>query len=172
MMPRVLVSTPPSSVEVFLGGRQQLPCRSRQSSSSSHVCSATTGIESMLTTMTIHMEPANALSLPTWAVHTSSVMEWALAMRLMWTYGDVSGNPRWKGMTWGMLPCLGSAMCACTWHFFYNAQEVEFLVLLQAMLTVVGNATCWWAAYRIYAMNSDDGGSDDGNSRDGTLSSS
>ncbi|KAG7669295.1 putative Ycf49-like protein [Nannochloris sp. 'desiccata'] len=98
----------------------------------------------------LHMEPSNALSLPTWAVHTSSVIEWLAGMGLMWRYGEVSGNPRWKGMTWGMLPCLGSAMCACTWHFFYNAPELEFLVTLQAGLTVLGNFTCWAAAYRIY----------------------
>jgi hypothetical protein len=97
----------------------------------------------------IHPEPANALSLPTWAVHTSSVFEWGLAIRLIWEYAGVSGNERWKGLAWGMLPCLGSAMCACTWHFFYNATELEFLVALQAFLTVVGNCTCWIAAYRL-----------------------
>ena len=97
----------------------------------------------------IHPEPANALSLPTWAVHTSSVFEWGLAIRLIWEYAGVSGNERWKGLAWGMLPCLGSAMCACTWHFFYNATELEFLVALQAFLTVVGNFTCWIAAYRL-----------------------
>eukprot|EP00890_Picochlorum_soloecismus_P000645 jgi/Picsp_1/1581/NSC_05059-R1_protein len=95
-------------------------------------------------------EPSNALSLPTWAVHTSSVFEWGVGMYLMWKYGEVSGNPRWKGMAWGMLPCLGSAMCACTWHFYYNSTDVQFLVALQAFLTVVGNFTCWIAAYRIY----------------------
>lgn len=31
----------------------------------------------------IRMEPSNALSLPTWAVHTSSVLEWITAMGLM-----------------------------------------------------------------------------------------
>jgi hypothetical protein len=31
-------------------------------------------------------------------------------------------------MTWGMLPSLVSAMCACTWHFFYNSPDLEFLV--------------------------------------------
>ena len=30
-----------------------------------------------------------------------------------------------------MLPSLGSAMCACTWHFFYNAPDLELLVALQ-----------------------------------------
>lgn len=72
-----------------------------------------------------HAEPSNALSLPTWAIHTSSVIEWVVAMMLMWRYADATGNQRWKGMTWGMLPFLASAMCACTWHFFYNNPELE-----------------------------------------------
>ncbi|WIA11194.1 hypothetical protein OEZ86_002176 [Tetradesmus obliquus] len=97
------------------------------------------------------MEPGNALSLPTWAIHVSSVTEWVAAMALMWKYAEVSGNPRWKGMTWAMMPCLGSAMAACTWHFFYNSPDLDFLVALQAFLTVVGNCTCWLAAYRIYS---------------------
>lgn len=99
----------------------------------------------------IHTEPANALSLPTWAIHVSSVVEWIAAMTLMWKYAEVSGNEKWKGMTWGMLPSLVSAMCACTWHFFYNSPDLEFLVALQSFFTVVGNTTCWIAAYRIYA---------------------
>lgn len=28
-------------------------------------------------------------------------------------------------MAWGMVPCLGSAMCACTWHFFYNSPDLK-----------------------------------------------
>jgi hypothetical protein len=95
-------------------------------------------------------EPANALSLPTWAIHVSSVAEWVIAIALFWRYAEVTGNQTWKGLSWGMLPALGSAMSACTWHFFYNAPELDWLVALQAGLTVVGNATCWLAAYRIY----------------------
>eukprot|EP00983_Pelagomonas_calceolata_P016060 508069-Pelagomonas_calceolata.AAC.2 len=60
-----------------------------------------------------------------------SQIEWATAMSLLWQYAEVSGNPRWKGLAWGLLPCFGSAMCACTWHFFYNAPEMEYLVALQ-----------------------------------------
>jgi hypothetical protein len=75
------------------------------------------------------MPPVHAaLSLPTWAIHVSSVVEWVTAMGLMWRYAEVSGNPRWKGMTWGMMPALGSAMCACTWHFFYNSPDLDFMV--------------------------------------------
>ncbi|KAL2630195.1 hypothetical protein R1flu_014881 [Riccia fluitans] len=95
-------------------------------------------------------EPANALSLPTWIIHVASVAEWVTAMSLVWKYGDTPGKSAWKGLTWGMVPLLGGAMCACTWHFFYNAPSLEVLVVLQAFLTVVGNFTMWIAAYRIW----------------------
>ncbi|WVZ65599.1 hypothetical protein U9M48_014934 [Paspalum notatum var. saurae] len=86
-------------------------------------------------------EPANALSLPTWAVHVSSVAEWVTAMWLVWEYGERTGIKGWKGLSWGMVPLLGGAMCACTWHFFYNSESLEVLVALQGALTVVGNIT-------------------------------
>ena len=47
------------------------------------------------------------------------------AMSLMWTFAEVKEQPYWKAMCWAMLPSLGSAMCACTWHFFYNDQSLE-----------------------------------------------
>ena len=40
----------------------------------------------------IRTEPSNALSVPTWAIHVSSVYEWGLAMGLMWKYADVTGR--------------------------------------------------------------------------------
>ncbi|XP_050226668.1 uncharacterized protein LOC126676494 [Mercurialis annua] len=95
-------------------------------------------------------EPSNALSLPTWAIHVSSVVEWITAMALVWQYGEKSGFESWKGLSWGMVPLLGGAFCACTWHFFYNSESLEVLVALQAALTVVGNATMCIAAFRIY----------------------
>lgn len=95
-------------------------------------------------------EPSNALSLPTWAVHVSSVVEWIIAMALVWQYGEKSGHEAWKGLSWGMVPLLGGAFCACTWHFFYNSDSLEVLVALQAALTVIGNITMCIAAYRIY----------------------
>uniref|UniRef100_A0ACD5YD41 Uncharacterized protein n=1 Tax=Avena sativa TaxID=4498 RepID=A0ACD5YD41_AVESA len=95
-------------------------------------------------------EPANALSLPTWAVHVSSVAEWVTAMALVWDYGERTGLKGWKGLSWGMVPLLGGAMCACTWHFFYNSESLEVLVALQGALTVIGNITMCIAAYRIF----------------------
>ena len=40
----------------------------------------------------LHAEPGNALSLPTWAIHISSTVEWGTAMLLFWKYADVTGE--------------------------------------------------------------------------------
>ena len=41
---------------------------------------------------------------------------------------------------------LISAMAACTWHLFDNSSQLHGLVVLQAGLTFVGNATLAGAA--------------------------
>ncbi|PSF35669.1 hypothetical protein C7H19_15630 [Aphanothece hegewaldii CCALA 016] len=90
----------------------------------------------------------NALSIPTWMVHVSSVIEWMAAMWFIWTYGEVTGDRSWRILSYGMLPALVSAMCACTWHFFDNDLSLSWLVTVQAAMTVVGNCTMcgagWW----------------------------
>jgi len=100
-----------------------------------------------------HTEPQNALSIPTWIIHFSSVFEYLIAMNLVWKYAEVTENPKWKGMTWGMLPLHASGVCACTYHFFYNPSELQYLVSTQAGLTLLGNITCMIAAFRIAISN-------------------
>ena len=92
----------------------------------------------------------HALSIPTWIIHVSSVIEWIAAIWLIWKYGEVIGNRAWGALSFGMLPALISAMCACTWHFFENSPSLEWLVTLQATMTVVGNFTLFIAAWWIY----------------------
>ena len=60
-------------------------------------------------------------------------------------------NPRWKGLTWGLIPLHSSGITACTYHLFYN--QIAILVPLQALLTCVGNTTAAYAAYRIAISN-------------------
>ena len=98
-------------------------------------------------------EPLNALSIPTWIIHVSSLVEWLAAMGCVWRYAAVTGNERWKGLTWGMLPLHTSGICACTYHVFYNAPSLAFLVPLQAALTCIGNTTAAYAAYRLAVSN-------------------
>lgn len=99
----------------------------------------------------LHIEPSNALSLPTWAVHSSSILEWLIAMKLIWEHATTSGNPRWKGMTLAMIISHVSGLCACTFHFFYNNPSLNWIVILQALTTVLGNSAMALAAYRIYS---------------------
>jgi len=98
-------------------------------------------------------EPANALSVPTWTIHVSSLLEWLVAMGLVWRLGTASGNPKWRGLTWGMIPSHSSGVCACVYHFFYNAESLQFIVLAQAALTLLGNCTLAFAAWRLAASN-------------------
>lgn len=104
---------------------------------------------SMTTLGFLYAEPLNALSFPTWVIHLSSLIEWLVAMGLVWRYANVVNNQTWKGLTWGMLPLHTSGICACTYHFFYNDPSLNVLVAIQAALTCVGNATMAAAAYRI-----------------------
>lgn len=90
----------------------------------------------------------HALSIPTWIIHISSVIEWIAALWFIWIYGEVTENRAWRVLSFCMLPILISAMCACTWHYFDNAPSLEWLVTLQATMTLVGNfvlcAAGWW----------------------------
>jgi hypothetical protein len=92
----------------------------------------------------------NALSIPTWIIHVSSVLEWIVAIWLVWSYGEITDDRNWRWLSWGMIPAVVSAMCACTWHFFDNAPTLEWLVMLQATMTVVGNCTLCGAAWWIW----------------------
>lgn len=74
-------------------------------------------------------------------------------MGLVWDFAETTENPKWKGLTWGMLPLHASGICACTYHFFYNPSMLQFLVSMQAGFTLLGNITCAIAAYRIARSN-------------------
>jgi hypothetical protein len=98
-----------------------------------------------------HPEPENALTVACWIIHISSLVEFLVAMGFCWRWADISNNPKWRGLTWGLLPLHSSGITACTYHLFYNS--IPALVPLQAMLTCLGNTTAMFAAYRIAISN-------------------
>ena len=91
----------------------------------------------------------HALSLPTWWIHVASVLEWGLAMLAIQAWGQRRGEPEWNWLALAMLPALVSAMAACTWHLFDNAEELKGLVVLQAGTTLIGNVTLALAAWNL-----------------------
>ena len=94
----------------------------------------------------------HALSLPTWFIHITTLVEWILAIVLISKIGESTNN---RGLQWlalAMLPNLASAMAAITWHIYDNPENLKGLVVLQAALTALGNtclATAAWNLVRI-----------------------
>ena len=99
----------------------------------------------------IHSEPDNALTVATWIIHVSSLVEFLVAMGYCWKWADISNNMRWRGLTWGLLPLHTSGITAITYHLLYNSLPV--LVPLQAALTLFGNSTAMYASYRLAVSN-------------------
>ena len=95
----------------------------------------------------------HALSLPTWWIHITSVLEWLAAMALIQRYGQARGEGGWRWLSLAMLPALVSAMAACTWHLFDNAAELQGLVVLQATCTTLGNTAMAGAAWNLARRN-------------------
>ncbi len=91
----------------------------------------------------------HALSLPTWWIHVASVLEWGLAMIAIQRWGQQRQERAWSWLALAMLPALVSAMAACTWHLFDNANELKGLVVFQAATTLIGNVTLALAAWNL-----------------------
>ncbi len=91
----------------------------------------------------------HALSLGTWWIHITSVLEWLLAILAVQRFGSQRGEAAWRWLAVAMLPALGSAMAACTWHLYDNPADLKGLVVLQAGLTAAGNAALALAAWNL-----------------------
>ena len=92
-------------------------------------------------------EPSNALSISTWLIHVSSLIEFLVVMGFCFEWAKVTGNERWKGLAVALVPLHSSGLVACTYHLFYNSNYV--LLPLQAALTFFGNCCVMAGAWRI-----------------------
>ncbi len=94
----------------------------------------------------------HVLSLPTWWIHLSSLVEWIAAIFMVWAFAETVGLRYWRWLSWAMLPSLLSAMCAISWHFFDNDPRWDWAVTLQGATTLLGNITmaaaAGWIWYR------------------------
>jgi hypothetical protein len=91
----------------------------------------------------------HALSLGTWWIHITSVLEWLIAIVAVQSYGLRRGEGGWRWLALAMVPALASAMAACTWHLFDNSPALKGLVVLQAALTTLGNIALAAAAFHL-----------------------
>ena len=91
----------------------------------------------------------HALSLGTWWIHITSVLEWLLAITAVQRLGLARREGGWRWLALAMLPALCSAMAACTWHLYDNSDTLRGLVVLQAGLTTLGNGLLAVAAWNL-----------------------
>jgi hypothetical protein len=91
----------------------------------------------------------HSLSLGTWWIHVASVFEWLLAMVLIAHRGSLRSQTSMIWLSAAMIPALISAMAACTWHLYDNAESLRWLVTLQASTTLLGNITLAIAAWNL-----------------------
>jgi hypothetical protein len=94
----------------------------------------------------------HALSLGTWWIHVTSVLEWILAIVAVEAFGRRRQEPGWRWLALAMVPALGSAMAACTWHLFDNSNDLKGLVVFQAGLTALGNLAQAGAAFNLLRL--------------------
>ena len=94
----------------------------------------------------------HALSLGTWWIHITSVLEWLAAIVAIQAWGVSRREGGWRWLALAMVPALASAMAACTWHLFDNSPALQGLVVLQAGLTALGNGALALAAWNLLRL--------------------
>ncbi len=90
------------------------------------------------------------LSLGTWFIHIATVLEWTLAIIVISQIASKSNSKHLNWLSIAMLPNLASAMAAITWHIYDNDPALYGLVVLQAILTVIGNSSLALALFYIF----------------------
>ena len=92
----------------------------------------------------------HALSIGTWFIHITTLFEWFLAIVLISQWGVKNQDTSYNWLSLAMLPNLASAMAAITWHIFDNSEAIHGPVVLQAILTCLGNTSMAFAGWNIY----------------------
>ena len=90
------------------------------------------------------------LSLGTWTIHIATLVEWIFAIILISKVAQKTKKNAYYLVAIAMLPNLASAMAAITWHLYDNAEELLSLVVIQAILTTIGNSCLALAAFNLF----------------------
>ena len=90
------------------------------------------------------------LSFGTWVIHISSVIEWIVAIFVIFQISKIETYKSFFWLSFAMIPNLISAMCAITWHIYDNQTELYGLVTLQGIFTLIGNTTLALSSFYIF----------------------
>ena len=90
------------------------------------------------------------LSFGTWLIHISSVIEWIMAIFVIYKISTINKYSLFYWLSIAMVPNLIGAMCAITWHIYDNQETLYGLVTLQGIFTFIGNSTLALSAFNIF----------------------
>ncbi len=90
------------------------------------------------------------LSIPTWIIHISSVIEWGMAMLLFYVVGRRINNVWLRWMPLAMTPYMLSGVCAIIYHI--SADEWANFNSAQSYLTFAGS--CCFALWAFLLFRS------------------
>ena len=90
------------------------------------------------------------LSLGTWIIHITSVIEWIYVIFIINKISTFEKFHLYFWLSLAMIPNLIGAMCAITWHIYDNQDALYGLVTLQGIFTFIGNLTLAFATITIY----------------------
>ena len=93
------------------------------------------------------------LSLVTWIIHITSVIEWIYVIFIINKISTFDKFHLYFWLSLAMIPNLIGAMCAITWHIYDNQDALYGLVTLQGIFTFIGNLTLAFATITIYKKN-------------------
>ncbi len=77
------------------------------------------------------------LSIPTWIVHISSMIEWGLAALLLYRYGNLIGRNDIKKFALLMLPHWAGGWCVIAFHL--TSDEIHFWLEASKVVNFVGS---------------------------------
>ncbi|MZP31295.1 DUF2499 domain-containing protein [Heliobacterium undosum] len=91
------------------------------------------------------------LSLPTWFVHIASLIEWAIAVVLVYQLGQRLNQVWLQRLPWAMIPYMLSGVCAIWYHVTYDTQQ--WLSDAQSYLTFLGSTAFGvWAFFFLRSL--------------------
>ena len=93
------------------------------------------------------------LSFGTWLIHISSVIEWIVAIFVIYNISTYKKYNLFYWLSIAMVPNLIGAMCAITWHIYDNQEILYGLVTLQGIFTFIGNSTLAIASIKIFIVS-------------------
>jgi hypothetical protein len=85
------------------------------------------------------------LSIPTWVIHLSSMIEWGIAAVLIFRYGKKIGRPEVSRFGLSLLPHWAGGWCVILFHV--TNDTVSFWIESSKVLSLVGSASLFWGVW-------------------------